>query len=214
VSRLERIPRKGEYLATFSDGTQVRILKDHLAETGIEEGVTMGRQRIAELGAAYDYARAREGALRLLRVRPRTELELRRRLGVRWPGPGTVGRVVADLRSEGLIDDRVFARLWVREKLQRGDCGRMRIRHDLEAKGIDREVIAEELDRSYSRAEEVRVAAALAMKKMRRLSDTPAGETVRKVYAYLLRKGFDSDAAAQAARQAAVPAGRTDDDDM
>jgi regulatory protein len=214
VSRLEKVARRGEYLVTFSDGTQLRILKDHLADTGIEEGSRVERDHIAELDAAYRYARARQAALRLLKVRPRTELELKRRLGSTRPGPGTVDRVIADLKAEGLIDDRVFARLWVREKVQRGDSGRKRIRRDLEARGIDRDVVSEVLGRFYDASAETEAARALALRRIDRMGALPAPEAKRRVYAHLLRKGFGSDTAAEAARYAAGRARDTDDDEI
>jgi regulatory protein len=211
---LRKVPGKGEFLVTFSDGTELRVLKDRIAESGIEEGLSVSRERIAELDAEYAYARARQAALRLLRVRPRTELELRRRFSALDCGPVTVRRVIADLKSEGQIDDRIFARLWVREKLQRGDSGRIKIRRDLEAKGISREVIADELRRFFSDDDEARVAEALAVKKIGRLAGTSGSEAMRRVYTHLLRRGFTSDTASGAARRAAEIAGRTDDDEI
>lgn len=214
VSRMERVPRRGEYLVKFSDGTELRILKEHLSRTGIEEGASISRDRIAELDAAYKYARARGAALRLLKVRPRTELELRRRLGALRTARDTIERVIGDLKDEGLVDDRIFARLWVKEKLQRGDCGKIRIRRDLEAKGIDLDVVADELSEFFTDAEETELAGPLALKKLKRLGDIPAQEARRRVYTYLLRRGFASDAAAGAARRAVELTGRTDEDEI
>jgi regulatory protein len=214
VSRVERVPRKGEYLITLSNGAELRILKEHLSAAGIEEGASISRERIAELDTAYRYARARQAAMRLLKVRPRTELELRRRLGGLRTARVTIDRVIDDLRHEGHVDDRIFARLWVKEKRQRGDCGKMRIRRDLEAKGIDRDVVADELSGAFSDAEEAELARALARKKMERLGDIPAEEGKRKVYSYLLRRGFASDAAGEAARHAVETSGRTDEHEI
>jgi regulatory protein len=211
---LERVPRKGEYLVTFSDGSEVRVLKDHLEAAGIEEGVSVSRERIAELGSVYRDARTRQAAMRLLKVRPRTEFELRRRLGAAGTAPDVVKRVIADLKAEGLVDDRIFARLWIEEKICRGDTGRLRIRRDLETKGITREIIADELDRRLNDEAEGRAAEALAMKKIGRLGSARAREAMQKVYAYLLRKGFASDVASEAARRAAQMACRAGEDEI
>ncbi len=214
VSRMERVPRKGEYLVVFSDGTEIRILKEHFPGSGIEEGASLSRDRIRELDSVYKYARARTAALRLLKVRPRTELELGRRFKALGTDRQVAGRVVADLKAEGLIDDRLFARLWVEEKVQRGDCGRVRISRDLEAKGIERGVVTEELRAVLSDAKEADLAGRLALKKMGRLRGTAGREARRKVYAYLLRRGFTSDAASEGTRAALELAGRTDEDEI
>lgn len=214
VSRMERVPRKGEYLVVFSDGTVLRILKRHLPGSGIEEGVSLDRDRIRELDSVYKYARAREAALRLLKVRPRTELEIRRRFRVLRTDRQAADRVVADLKAEGLVDDRVFAKLWIDEKIQRGDCGRIRISRDLEAKGIERAVVAEELKAALSDAKEVDLAGRLALKKMGRLGDVNAQEARRKVYTYLLGRGFTSDSAAEATKRAIELEARTETNEI
>jgi regulatory protein len=214
ISSLQRIPRKGEFLVTFSDGSYVRVLKDHLDAAGIEEGRRISRTRIIELESAYRLARARQAALRLLKVRPRTELELRRRLKAAGNAEDTVARVIADLKAEGLVDDRIFARIWIEEKVCKGETGRVRIRRDLETKGVAGEVVAEELDRRLSSRDESRAAEALAVKKIDRLRGASRREAVQKAYAYLVRRGFDSDVASEAARRAARSACGTDDDEI
>lgn len=214
VSRLEKVLRKGEYLVVFSDGTEVRILKEHLPGSGIEEGVSLSRDRIRELDSVYGYTRAREAALRLLKVRPRTELELRRRFKALRTDRQIAERVLADLKAIGQVDDRLFARLWIEEKIRKGDSGSMRMRRDLEAKGIERDIVAEELKAALSDAEELELAGRLALRKMGRLGPAPAREERRKVYAYLLRRGFTSEAAAEATRSALDLSGRTDEDEM
>jgi len=214
VSRVERVPGKGEYLIVFSDSTEIRILKEHLPGSGVEEGVSLDRDRIRELDSVYKYARARKAALRLLKVRPRTELEIRRRFRVLRTDRQAADRVVADLMAEGLVDDRVFARLWIDEKVQRGDCGRIRISHDLEAKGIERAVVAEELKAALSDAKELDLAGRLALKRMGRLGGVTVQEARRKVYTYLLGRGFTSDAAAEATKRAIEIEARTDEDEI
>ena len=59
------------------------------------------------------YQRALDSALRFLSYRPRSEQEVRRRLGRQaWPAE-VIEAVVARLRAVGLLDDAAFARLWV-----------------------------------------------------------------------------------------------------
>ena len=84
----------------------------------------------------------------------------------------------------------------------------------LEVKGIDREVVADELGKAFTGARETELAGDLALKKLKRMGDVPAGEGKRKVYAFLLRRGFGSDVAAEAARRAIELVGRTDEDEV
>jgi regulatory protein len=179
----------------------------------LEEGIGVPRDRIRQLDADYKQTRAREAALRLIAVRPRTETELRRRLAARRTGREIVDRVIGDLKREGLVDDRIFARLWVEEKIQKGDCGRLRLRHDLEAKGIDRVVVDEEVKKAYSETKEFELAGALALKRLGRLGNVPARDAKRKVFDYLLRRGFARGVAADTAAAAVNHAARMDRDE-
>jgi regulatory protein len=208
VTAIERIPRKGEYLVRLSDGSELRILKDHLSQFGVEEGDALDPGTVREIRLAYTHTRAREAALRLLRVRPRTEMELRRRFKRNGVDARTADRIVRDLKQEGLVDDRTFARLWIEEKIAKGDCGRMRIENDLISKGIDRESVIEEIDRSFSGAKELEVAKGLALKRLMRGGGGSSSAVRNKVYAYLLRRGFASDVATEALGYALDALGR------
>ena len=198
VSRVERVPRRSEYLLRLSDGSDLRILKEHLSQFGIEEGRRISQQTILEVRFAYDYAKARQHTLRLLKTRPRTEGELRKDFARRSIPAVISDRLIDDLKHEGLIDDRLFAELWIKEKIGRGTSGKKRILSDLQAKGINRAILEEELAEKYSDAKEVEIARGLASKRLARLEDLPAGVRRRRVYNYLLGRGFGSDVAAEA----------------
>jgi len=203
VSVVERVPRKSEYLVKLSDGSEIRVLEDHLGRFGIEEGTPVDRAQIEAIESAYAYGKAREAALRLLRVRPRTEEELRRQLRARKIPGGASDRLIEDLKAEGQVDDRVFARLWITEKLSRGTHGRKLLEHELRTKGIKREVLEEVLARDYSAEAETEVARELALKRLSKFGHMPEAARRRRVFGHLLRRGFASEVAADAVDHAA-----------
>ena len=198
ISVVERIPRKSEYLIRFSDGSEIRVLEEHLGKFGLVEGACVDQVVIAEIGFAYAYGKARQAVLRLLKVRPRTESELRQRF--RSKGiPGDVSdRLVADLKAQGLVDDRLFARLWIEEKISRGTHGKKLIRRQLQKRGINAEVLEQELARMYSDAKEIEVAKRLALKRLSRLKDIKTKTTEQRLYNHLVMRGFASDVASEA----------------
>ncbi len=207
VSVVERVPRKSEYLVRLSDGSEIRVLEDHLARFGLEEGAPVDRTQIEAIDFAYAYGKARQAAMRLIKVRPRTEQELARQLRARKI-PGAASRkLIEDLKAEGQVDDRVFARLWIDEKLSKGTHGRKLLEHELRARGIAREVLEEELEECYGREAEASIARELAGKKLARFKSMPAAAARRRVFSHLLRRGFSSEVAADAVEHAVGPNG-------
>lgn len=161
----------------------------------------------------------RRKALRLLAVRDRTRAELRQRLGRQAP-EDMVERVLAWLEQLGYVDDRRFAQQWVRGR--RAGSGPRKLFFDLRQKGIDTQLIREELARwtdpeqTYQAAVNL-VRARLGRRHRFRLADTGqsledgrrSGEAGneeserlrRRLVAHLVRRGFDLEVAERAVRE-------------
>jgi regulatory protein len=202
VSVIERVPRKSEYLIRFSDGSEIKVLEEHLSRFRLEEGACVDQATIEEIDFTYAYGKSRQAALRLLKVRPRTEDELRQRFRTKGVAADVSDRLIADLKAQGLVDDRVFARLWVEEKISRGTHGKKLIRRELQKKGIDVEILEEELSRAYSDAKEIDAAKHLALKRVSRLNGITMKAAKQRVYNHLLMRGFPAHAAREAAEYA------------
>jgi regulatory protein len=198
ISRVDKIPRRKEYLVSLSDGTTITALEDHVVRFALAVGTRIGQDTLREIDECCEYARVRESALRLLKVRPRTEHELRRRLGVKQRSPRVLEKLIGDLKREGLVDDRLFADLWIQEKIARASSGRRLIIRDLERKGIERAVIDEQLKRNYDPAREAEIARGVAARKIARLAELPEKVRRQRAFEHLLRRGFEADIASAA----------------
>jgi regulatory protein len=197
ISKVKKVARGKEYILTLSDGSTLRALEDHLTRFGLEEGRSIGEDTLQEIAASYEYAKVRQSAYRLLKTRPRTEQELRRRFRKQGFDSKVSERVLNDLALEGLVDDRTFAQLWIRERIGRADSGRRRIRSDLLARGIDKAIVEAELAVHYDDSREIDVARDLALKRLRRMKDLAPEAQRRRIHNLLLRRGFDPDVARQ-----------------
>ena len=123
-------------------------------------------------------------------ARSRSELEsalARRRVPV-----DAASRVLDRLQQAGLIDDQRFARDWVESRQARRQLSRSALQHELQAKGVAREIIDLALE-GVDREDELRAARLLAGKKLRGLAKLPREVQRRRVAAALARRGFSSD---------------------
>lgn len=139
-------------------------------------------------------------ALRFVSYRPRSSQEIRQYLEGAFrrkhvTAPLVLEKIMARLTELGYIDDRAFVTWWVAQRTGRKPKGPQVIRSELRNKGIDRELIEEELAARLSGGEtsERGLAAAAAQKRLPRLSRYPALERKAKLAQYLMRLGFSSD---------------------
>lgn len=93
---------------------------------------------IVEAGQLAECERRLHG---LLARRPHTEAEVSKKLRQRGFSPSQIEPVVTSAKSAGLIDDALFARLYIEEK-ERAGLGRMRIHAELRRRGVNRACIA------------------------------------------------------------------------
>jgi regulatory protein len=202
ISRVTRVPRKNEYVVELSDGSSIRALEEHLSVYALEEGNSISQDVVFRITTSYEYGIARQVAMRLLKTRPRTEHELLRRFRRQGIRSNISKQVLDDLRAEGLVNDRLFAQLWIKEKVGRGTCGKRRISMDLKSKGIDETVVEEELALNYDDDHEAETARRFAERRMARLKSVPPGTRSQRIYNLLLRHGFRRDLARAAVESA------------
>lgn len=149
---------------------------------------------------------ALEDAGRLLARRARSERELTDRLTRAGHPEGAVAAAVDRLRELRLVDDRAFARDYVAERLRRSPRGVDSLRHELTARGVTPEAVADALDEVAG--DEERRARELAMGLASRMGQglSPA-ELAARLGRRLTSRGFSGEAVESALRAALPPEG-------
>ena len=142
---------------------------------------------------------AKDRALLLLGVRWRSREELRRRLTAAGFEPDQIEAALTDLQRAGLIDDARFAREVVREQAGRRLLGDRAIRRALREKGVDAGQVEDSLE--LAGAEEER-ADQLAERQARRMVRLAPETAYRRLVGLLVRRGYGSATAREAARRA------------
>ena len=129
---------------------------------------------------------AKMKALSLLADMDRTEEQLRQKLKQKSYEDGVVEQTIDYVRSFGYIDDVKYARRFVESRKR--TKSRQEISALLSQKGVKRETISETLDSCYTSEDAVEAIRHLAEK--RHYSETSTDNDKKKIYEYLLRKGF------------------------
>ena len=134
-------------------------------------------------------------ALRLLEFRARSEAELRRKLMQKGAAAAHVDAVIVRLREQKLIDDAEFARQFARTKLVVAGASRRRIVQELARKGVPPHVSDRAIAdlRDLEAIDQSAAIQRVAEKKWNALRKLDDFTRRRRLYAFLARRGFDSD---------------------
>lgn len=142
-------------------------------------------------------------ALKALSRRELTAAELRARLEARRVDPGVVEVVVERLQGAGGLDDERYARLFAEDKRALNGWGEERIRAALVARGVAGSMIDRALAGATHDGEIQR-----ALEQLERRGEPVADEASRgRAYSFLVRRGYGSEVAYDAIRQAETAGG-------
>jgi regulatory protein len=153
---------------------------------------------------ARDPVAAREAALKLLERTRRTRSDLARRLREKGYAAATVEEVLARLAEVGLVDDVEYARAFLEARMRRRTAGRRRLEQDLRARGISVDDIAaarERLEQREGHEDETAGARRVIAQAARRYAKLDPRVRRQRLYALLMRRGFDGDTIEAALRE-------------
>lgn len=203
--------RGRQLIIELSDGREFVFSAEAVERVGgISEGAEVGEDTLRALDAAEVRVNAHEAALRLLSHRPRSEKEMKTRLGMRGFPPDAVEAEIERLRSAGLLDDSKFAAAWVEDRKRLAPRGKRMLQYELLGRGIDPEDAA----RATEEVDDRDLALELARQRARRASRTNYEAFVTKVGGFLRRRGFDykvTSAVTRAVWDETVSAGEKDE---
>jgi regulatory protein len=137
--------------------------------------------------------RARSCAYRYLTIRPRSCVEVERKLSDREFPPEIVSSVIDHLSRLGYLNDEQFARQWAASRVRSRGYGRRRLAQELRAKGISPDIIKNTLGDLFEGSAETDIARGEADKKLKALSRFEPEVRRRRLAGFLERKGFTSE---------------------
>lgn len=145
-------------------------------------------------------ADAKKIVFHYLKYRPRSEREIIEKLRSKGYPNDTVERVVAYFKRIGSINDQLFAAGWMRSRLNK-PLGMRRIRMELKQKGVADELIRQAAETAAQDYEERDAVVTLAQRQLAHYRGLDQGTQRRRLYNYLARRGFTSEAILKAFRE-------------
>ena len=154
--------------------------------------------------AVTPYEKTMERALKLLSFKPRSIAELRERLLEKeWADAAIVEQVITRLIELRYLDDEQFAASYANSRLTVRPLGRTRLRRDLQRKKLPNEVTEQTLDQIYEGDAETELIDRAIAKRLRLKGAPSTPEATKKLFDYLMRRGFSYDLVRRKIREAA-----------
>ena len=142
---------------------------------------------------ALDASAAKRVAYDLLSRNPWSRRELTTRLRRRGASPSVAEDVVAALEAQGYVDDQAFARQWAEGRASRRHLGSLRLRDELQRKGIPRDVADAAVRQAFAESGEEERALEAAQGRLPALGRQDAKRAALRLRDYLLRRGYPAD---------------------
>ena len=190
-------PRKEGRFELLVDGKEFGVVSLELVERlGLRIGLTVDESPGAPLVEGVAVLAAYDRALNMLAAQSRSARDLRRRLVQKGLDPAHVDLAIERLRATGFLDDDAFARQFARSRVLGAGHSRRRVQQELYKRGVERDAIDEAVDEVFEdeAVDETELVEQAARKKLRTLGRLDAATRRRRLYGFLARRGYESDA--------------------
>lgn len=185
IQRINPSPKKGWFNIELTGGKKLTVSAAGIAKFRLAVDKRLAAKEVEEIDYYTSFYKSFERAVRLISFRPRSEKEIRLRLGRQQVSSELVEKVIEKLTREGLLDDEMFARWWCEQRIRFRPCGRRRLEAELCQKGLKPRLITFIMDQLVN--EEVLLKKILAKKYL----PLPKGRRdQQRVFQALLRRGF------------------------
>jgi regulatory protein len=186
ITALKAQKRNHQRVSVFLDGEYAFGLS-RIVAAWLHIGQELSDEKIAELQAQDGQEIAYQKAIRLIGYRMRSESELQRYLQDQGISNGTIEEVSERLKSNGLIDDLSFARMWVENRNEFRPRSHRMLSIELQRKGIPQDIVSQILEEIPS--DEI-LAYQAAQKQVRKYQHLEWSDFRRKLTSFLARRGF------------------------
>ena len=162
----------------------------------VDERLEAALEREASIVGTYDRA------LNIIALRARASAELRRLLLRKGEPAENVDVAIERLLRAGFLDDESFAKQFARAKALGAGLSRRRVQQELARRGVARDVADLAIADVFSEEhiDEEGTLERLARKKLKSLARFDTAVQRRRLYAFLARRGYDSDDIARTLR--------------
>jgi regulatory protein len=188
ISALKVQQRNPRRVNVYLDG-EFAFGLESVAAAWLRLGQDLSDEKITQLQHEDEGEKAYQQALKLLSYRPRSVIEVRKKLEQRSVPESIIADVIERLSRTGLLDDARFARNWTENRSEFRPRSKRALAIEMRQRGVDNETIAQ----AVASLDEDSLAYQAAIKYSRRLNGLEWQAFRQKLIGFLGRRGFNYD---------------------
>lgn len=192
ITQIKTTRRRPDRRSVYLDGAFAFACHlNVIARFGLREGLTLSENDLIRIRQGEVRQECFDRALKYLEKRLHSRKELTDKLRRQEYPPDLIESVMDQLSQMGYVNDKRFAEIRLEAAAHYKKQGPHRARSELIKKGIEPELARRTTEQVYESHDNMKVARELARKKLASLSGLEPQQARRRLYAMLLRRGFD-----------------------
>lgn len=191
ITKIEAQKRNKERVNIYIDEDYAFSLSAELVyKEGLEPKMQVDNERLSKIAKEESFFKCKDSALRTIERTYKTEKEIRDKLLLKEFDIYSIERTIGFLKEYDLLNDENYVKMYVKDKMK--NQGQNKIKYTLIQKGINEELIKEEIDKVNDDSQK-EVAYDLAVKKYNLLSkrEDDKYKLSQKLYRFLTTRGYD-----------------------
>jgi regulatory protein len=194
ISSIQVQKKNAARFSLFSDNEfLIGVSESTLTKLNLKKGVEITPSLFEQILDLENHWAAREYLFRILSRRDHSRKELKDKAYRKGYSGDYVERILDEFESKEYIDDHKFAMTFTQEKLEFNNWGPYKIRNQLFKKGISKGVVEQCIDEVFGEQEIKESITELIRKKKKRYLREPEDKRRKKIFDFLMRKGFNSE---------------------
>lgn len=201
ITKIEEGKRNKERVNIYIDNDYAfSVSKEILYKENLKVNDTVNIEDLKEIVKKDNYIKCKNSALKIVERSYKSEKELKDKLLLKGYDKDSIEKTMEFLKEYNFLSDNNYTKMYVKDKSK--FQGKNKIKFDLYRKGIDEEIIQEELS-SIDEDDEKEVAYNLAFKKYNIISkrESDKYKLSQKLYRYIVSKGYSYDIASYAIKK-------------
>lgn len=174
----------------FDNGSNVEVNNDIITKFALSTDQEIGDEEYSEIISENELIIAKQVAYNYATYSARTEKQVAEKLKKSGFNENTIQLAIDFLKAYNLIDDKKYAESFINEKAKFKKWGINKIKIELLKKGIDKNIIDEQIRDLYSEEIDFENAIKLAERKMKAITNKPIEKQRQSLINYLQNKGY------------------------
>lgn len=171
----------------------IGVSESTLTKMNLKKGVVITPSLYQQIETAEEEWATREYFFRILARRDHSRKELKDKAFRKGYTGSYIEEILDEFEQKEFINDRKFALKYTSDKFEFNDWGPYKIRTQLFKKGINKAIVEECIQQSFGHEAIKESMITLIQKKKKRYRREPEVKRRKKVFDFLMRKGYDSE---------------------